>query len=197
LQFRWKSAFFILLTIMIIVPVIVVSLIFMNDKTQEEMARQEEKQGKPIFNIESSKEQLNFLIKEQLTELKSGRNSKFDYDVRLEDNVQVSGYFTFFSNKVDFTMDFEPQVLDNGNLLLKEESIKLGALKLPGEKILEFIKGSTKLPPWVEINDNEETILVKLTEYKFQDQLFLKAESFNLEEDNIRFKVYYITKEKQ
>ncbi len=195
MQLRWKSAFFILLTIMIIVPIIVVSLIFVSDQNQEEMRRQEAKQGKAIFDIESSKDQLNFLIKEQLTELKSDRNPKFDYDVRLEDNVQVTGYFTFFSNQVDFTMDFEPQVLDNGNLILKEESIKLGALKLPGEKILEFIKGSTKLPPWVEINDNEETILVKLTEYKFQDQLFLKAESFDLEKDNIRFKVYYITEE--
>lgn len=178
---------------MIIVPVIVVSLIFVNNNDLDNTSKQEPKQGKPIFNIESSKEQLNFLISEQLTDLKSGRNSKFDYDVKLKDTVQVSGYFTFFSNQVDFTMDFEPQVLDNGNLILKEESIKLGALKLPGEKILEFIKGSTKLPPWVEINDNEETILVKLTEYKFQDQLFLKAESFDLEKDDIRFKVYYIT----
>ncbi|MCF6136174.1 YpmS family protein [Pseudalkalibacillus berkeleyi] len=193
MKLRWKSAFFILLTIMIIVPVIVVSLIFVNNNDLDKASKQEPKQGKPIFNIESSKEQLNFLISEQLTDLKSGRNSKFDYDVKLKDTVQVSGYFTFFSNQVDFTMDFEPQVLDNGNLILKEESIKLGALKLPGEKILEFIKGSTKLPPWVEINDNEETILVKLTEYKFQDQLFLKAESFDLEKDDIRFKVYYIT----
>ncbi|WP_349409589.1 YpmS family protein [Pseudalkalibacillus sp. SCS-8] len=190
---RWKSAFFILLTIMIIVPIVVVALIFAENDSIDDITQQKPKQGKPIFDIESSKEQLNFLIKEQLEQLKSDKNSKFDYHVRLKDNVQVTGYFTFFSNKVDFTMDFEPQVLENGNLLLKEESIKLGALKLPGEKILEFIKGSTKLPPWVEIDDEEETILVKLPEYKFQDQLFLKAESFDLEKDNIRFKVYYVT----
>ncbi|WP_261130187.1 YpmS family protein [Bacillus sp. Marseille-Q3570] len=195
MKFRWKYAFFILLTIMIIVPIIVGTLVFMGDRQEEKSMRDVPKQGEPIFDIESSKDQLNFLIKEQLEQLKSGRNPKFDYNVELKDNVQVKGYFTFFSNEVQFTMDFEPQVLDNGNLLLKEESIKLGELKLPGSKILEFIKGSTDLPPWVEINDKEETILLKLNQIKLKDQLFLKAESFDLEKDNIRFKVYYITEE--
>ncbi|WP_408009501.1 YpmS family protein [Pseudalkalibacillus sp. A8] len=194
MKFRWKYAFFILLTIMVIVPIIVGTLIFMGDKQEEKSSRDLSSQGEPIFDIESSKSQLNFLIKEQLAELKSDRNPKFDYNVTLRENVQVKGYFTFFTNEVQFTMDFKPQVLENGDLLLKEESIKLGALKLPGSKILEFIKGSTDLPPWVEINDKEETILLKLTQIKLKDQLFLKAESFDLEEDNIRFKVYYLTK---
>lgn len=193
MKFRWKYAFFILLAIMVIVPIIVGTLIFMGDKQGDNSSRDVAMHGEPIFDIESSKSQLNFLIKEQLAELKSGRNPKFDYNVTLKENVQVKGYFTFFTNEVQFTMDFKPQVLDNGDLLLREESIKLGALKLPGSKILEFINGSTDLPPWVEINDKEETILLKLTQIKLKDQLFIKAESFDLEEDNIRFKVYYLT----
>ncbi|WLD94073.1 YpmS family protein [Alkalihalobacillus sp. AL-G] len=189
---KWKSAFFILLVIMVIVPIIVVSLIFFDDGYNNGSTNFGPIEGEPIFTIESSKEQLNYLIKEQLVKLKSG-STKFNYDVRLRDKVTVNGYFTFFSDQIEFSMDFEPEVLENGNLLLKEESIRLGALSLPGDKILEFIKGSTDLPEWVEIDDNKETILVKLTEIELRDHLFLKAESFDLENDEIRFKMYYKT----
>jgi uncharacterized protein YpmS len=192
LKNQWKSAFFILLAVMVIVPVIVVSLIFVDENGRGGSGNVEPPEGEPIFTIKSTKDQLNYLIKEQLAELKSG-SSKFDYDVKLKDTVTVDGYFTFFSDKIEFTMDFQPQVLDNGNLLLKEESIRLGALSLPGEKILEFIKGSTDLPEWVEINDNKETILIKLTQIELRENLFLKAESFDLKNDDIRFKMYYRT----
>ncbi|WP_257349437.1 YpmS family protein [Pseudalkalibacillus decolorationis] len=189
---QWKSAFFILLAIMIIVPIIVVSLIFADGDYNNDSENMETVQGEQIFTINSSKEQLNFLIKEQLSKLKTG-TSKFDYDVKLSDKVTVSGFFTFFSDQVEFSMDFEPQVLDNGNLILKEEAIRLGALSLPGDKILEFIKGSTDLPPWVEIDDNKETILVKLTEIELKERLYLKAKSFDLENDDIQFEMYYKT----
>ncbi len=177
---------------MIIVPIIVVSLIFADGDYNNDSENMETVQGEQIFTINSSKEQLNFLIKEQLSKLKTG-TSKFDYDVKLSDKVTVSGFFTFFSDQVEFSMDFEPQVLDNGNLILKEEAIRLGALSLPGDKILEFIKGSTDLPPWVEIDDNKETILVKLTEIELKERLYLKAKSFDLENDDIQFEMYYKT----
>jgi uncharacterized protein YpmS len=188
---KWKIAFFSLLVLVIIIPILLFqTLLPESNGFQEEEARSVERGGEPVFSIASTKQQLNFLIKDQLEQLKQGRED-IDYTVMLTDEVVVDGYLTFFGRQVGFQMVFEPVVLENGNLLFREKVIRLGMLNLPGDKILEFIEGSTALPQWVNINSNEEEIMLSLTEIEFRDNMYVRAKSFNLEEDNIRFQVYY------
>jgi uncharacterized protein YpmS len=187
---RWKIAFYSLLVAIILIPIIVLQILFPESNFHLGKTDQYDKEGTPVFEIQTEKEQLNFLINDQLNKLKKGR-SDIDYFVEFNDEVSVKGFLTFFQRKIQFEMMFEPKVQENGDLLFQEKMIKLGVINLPGDKILEFIEGSTDLPKWVTINSDKESILFKLTEIKFKKDMYVKAEEFDLRNNDLRFKVYY------
>jgi uncharacterized protein YpmS len=187
---RWKLAFFSLLICVIIIPVIVLQILFPESNIHFEKEKKLTNGGTPVFEIHTNKKQLNFLINDQLNKLKKGRDD-VDYIVHLDDEISLKGYITFFQNQVEFEMIFEPVVQKNGDLLLKEKVIKLGLIHLPGDKILEFIEGSTDLPKWVKINADKESILLQLPLIEFRKNMYIKANKIDLKNDDIRFKVFY------
>jgi uncharacterized protein YpmS len=187
---RWKIAFFSLLAGAIIIPIIILQILFPESNLHLDKQKELHKGGIEVFEIHTNKKQLNYLINDQLNELKKGRTD-IDYFIEIDDEISLKGYITFFNNKVEFEMIFEPLVQENGNLLLKEKGIKLGLVNLPGDKILEFIEGSTDLPKWVQINADKEDILLELTQIEFRKDMYIKANKINLKNDDIRFKVFY------
>ena len=96
------------------------------------------------FEVTSNKADLNQLINQYIQ--KEAGDSPIDYSVRLEDEVELYGKLPFFSQELDLKLTFEPEALENGDLVLKQKSISVGSLHLPVSYVLKFIKENYQAP---------------------------------------------------
>src|SRR5699024_10485492 len=88
------------------------------------------------YTCQRNKNNLNELIKAYLNE--TLEESKYKYDVYLDEVVHLEGELPVFSTSIPLYIKLQPNVQDNGDIILKQKSIKLGLLRLPNEKILEY-----------------------------------------------------------
>lgn len=189
---RWKTAFFSLATflcLLLIAFIVLLYMLFSDVETNQKKYTAHSIDGKTIFTVETTKERLNYLIQSQLEKLKYNREN-VDFTVELDDKVNVKGSLNIFDRNVDFHMLLEPVVQDNGDLLLKQEGFYIGQLPVPSKQVLKFIQTSAKLPDWVIIQPNDGFIYIALNEIEASDDLRVKANTINLENDDISFEIY-------
>ncbi len=139
------------------------------------------------FQVKSNKNDLNRLINQYLK--KEAADSPIDYQVQLRDEVELYGTLPFFSQEIDLKLTFEPEALDNGDLVLRQKSISLGSLNLPVSYVLKFISENYKLPKGVIIQPNEKLVYVSMQELKLNSDIKLKADKFDLKKDDIAFSI--------
>ncbi|RFU66462.1 DUF2140 family protein [Peribacillus saganii] len=182
---KWRTLFFGLLLINIIAIALFVILISLpadkNELKQNSWADDEDVQ----FKVRTNKSDLNILINRYLEN--EGLTGPVDYHVILADQVELFGTVPAFGRDFKMKLTFEPEALDNGNLLLKQKSVSLGQLNLPVSYILSFIKKQYKMPNWVSIQPNEEKVYLSLKNLKLKSNVRVKAEEFNLKNDRISF----------
>jgi uncharacterized protein YpmS len=191
----WKIAFFSLLAVIIASVTSILLLIHMQLPDLEEIERSQSKGillGNPVFTIQAKKANLNELIKEQLEPLQN-KDQPIRYTVLLKDHVIFQGSITIFNRELDFSMLLDPEVQENGDLLLKQRSFQIGFLKVPSDEVLKFLQKSASLPEWVIVQPKEESVYVALTELEFKENMSIKAKTIDLKNDNIVFEVYYST----
>ncbi|KPL59857.1 YpmS family protein [Rossellomorea vietnamensis] len=184
---KWKVGFFVLLGMIILGFVIIVSMIFMpvkDDALPEDNKNTDRQVG---FNVETNKKDLNLIIEHYIEE--EGMKGPVDYDVQLKDDVELLGSVPVFTSNLDFKLNFEPKALDNGDILLKQKSISVGALNLPVNYVLKVIRDSYNFPDWVKIQPNDELIYVSLQDMKLKSDVKVRANEFDLKEDNISFRL--------
>ncbi|RNF40440.1 YpmS family protein [Planococcus salinus] len=107
----------------------------------------------------------------------------------VNSDVSLSTQIDVFSMTLPILMKFDPFVQEDGNLLLEQKSVEVGMLDIPPESALKLLRDSVDLPEFMEVTPKEETVLLRLTEIPLEDGITVEAESFNLEEDDIRLKV--------
>lgn len=110
-------------------------------------------------------------------------------NLSVNDDVSLSTQIDVFSMTLPILLRFEPYVQEDGNLLLEQKSVEVGMLDIPPESALKLLRDSVDLPEFMEVTPNEETVLLRLTDIPLEDGVTVEAESFNLEEDDIRLKV--------
>lgn len=110
-----------------------------------------------------------------------------DMDIQLavEDEIILSSELIVFSYRLPVKMHFNPVVLDDGNLMLKQSSLELGQLNLPPSTVLKVLKDSSKLPPWMIVRPKEEEIFIDLDDLPISGDLKVRAKEVNLKEDEI------------
>ncbi|MCR8846847.1 YpmS family protein [Rossellomorea sp. SC111] len=184
---KWKVGFFVLLGMIILGFVIIVSMIFMpvkDDALPDDNKNTDQQVG---FNVETNKKDLNLIIEHYIEE--EGMKGPVDYDVQLKDDVELLGSVPVFTSDLDFKLSFEPKALDNGDILLKQKSISVGSLNLPVNYVLKVIRDSYNFPDWVKIQPNDELIYVSLQDMKLKSDVKVRANEFDLKEDNISFRL--------
>lgn len=139
------------------------------------------------FKIASNKEDLNRVIKHYLE--KEGLTSAIDYDIVLNDEVDLYGTIQVFSQNIHMKISFEPQALENGDLVLVQKGMSVGQLNLPAAYVMKFVRDQYELPEWVEIRPNEEKIYVALTDMELKSDVKVKVNHFDLTSDNIQFEL--------
>ncbi|WP_281862727.1 YpmS family protein [Planomicrobium okeanokoites] len=107
----------------------------------------------------------------------------------VNDDVALSTELEVFSMTLPILLKFEPYVQDDGNLLLEQKSVNIGMLDIPPESALKLLRDSVTLPEFMEVDPGSEEILLRLSDIPLDDGISVRAEAFNLEEDDIRLRV--------
>ena len=139
------------------------------------------------FTVRTTKQNLNNLVNAYLDKLLADTNHQ--YSINLDDDVQLFGELPLFSTTVPLLINLEPIVQENGDLVLKQKSISVGQLQLPNKKIMQYVSKYLPVPDWVVINPREEEIYVKITEMEIKSNFKVEVEQFDLEANNIAFKI--------
>jgi uncharacterized protein YpmS len=182
---RWKAGFFTLLGLNIVV-LLIAAVLLMIPIEDEELAEENLKERENVaFQIKASKNDLNQMIQHYIEE--EGIKGPVDYSVVLNDHVELNGSVPVFTSEINFKMTFEAKALENGDLLLKQDSISVGTLNLPVSHVLKIIRDSYNFPEWVKIQPNDELIYVSLQNLEMKSDLQVRAKTFDLKKDDIVF----------
>ncbi|WP_053366855.1 YpmS family protein [Bacillus sp. FJAT-27245] len=182
---RWRTAFFVLLGLVLaaLVTIFILATVPPDGMKKEQT---KVKEGETVsFLIRTNRDDVNKLINHYLE--KEVADTPVDYQVRVNDEVELYGTVPFFSQELNMKLTFVPEALDNGDMLLRQKSISVGQLRLPVPYVLEFIRKSYKLPKGVEIRSNERQVIVHMQQLKLKSDAKLMANSFDLEKDDISF----------
>ncbi|MEH7245215.1 YpmS family protein [Neobacillus niacini] len=184
---KWKRGFFLLLGLNGLIVIILLTLIMIPAGEKGKIQQNIPDNESVSFEVKSNKADLNRLINQYIK--KEAADSPIEYSVRLENEVELYGTLPFFSQEVDLKLTFEPEALDNGDLVLKQKSISVGSLPLPVSYVLKFIKENYKLPKGVDIQPNDKLIYVEMKQLKLKSDVKIKANRFDLLKDDIAFTI--------
>ncbi|HEY4552452.1 MAG TPA: YpmS family protein [Bacillaceae bacterium] len=184
---KWKIAFIVLLAANLAILASLGLLLFLSGEQEPVPEQTADEQPYAEFLIQSGKKDLTKLINHYIE--KEGLNGPINYEVLLNDEVELYGEVKFFSQMLQLKMTFEPEALENGDLILRQKTVSLGDVKLPVAYILKFIKDSYKLPEWVIIQPNDKQVYVALQKMELNNGIHVRAQEFNLKEDIISLKM--------
>src|SRR5699024_7282820 len=139
------------------------------------------------FVVRTTKQNLNNLVNAYLDKVLS--NTKHQFSINLDEDVQLLGELPLFSTTVPLLIHFEPIVQDNGDLVLKQKSISVGQLQLPNQQIMKYVSQYLPVPDWVIINPRDEEVYVSITEMEIRSNFKVSVEQFDLEGNNIALKI--------
>lgn len=186
---KWRIGFFILLGL--IAAVIIFFYILITSPVEEsniEPVKNNAVANDVAFKVATNKRDLNRVINHYIEE--EGKNSEIDYQVLLTDEVELYGTLPLFSEELELRLTFEPQALENGDLVLNQNSISVGRLRLPVSTVLKFVRDSYDLPEAVNIQPDEERVYVSMQRLKLKSDIKVKVNEFDLKKDNIKFTLY-------
>lgn len=180
---HWKRWFLLILGLNIAIILSLLILLFLPTESNKLGKQKAEEETLVSFPVKTNKEDLNKIINHYIQEESS--KGAIAYEVYLEDDVELHGTMPFFGEDIGLKLTFEPQALNNGDLLLKQKSISIGRLHLPVSYVMRFIANQYKMPDWVIIQPKEETVYVALSKMKLKNDWQIKVNTFDLINDEI------------
>ncbi|MBE4910119.1 YpmS family protein [Bacillus luteolus] len=184
---KWKGLFFGLLALNVVIVIVIVTALFKVPTEERDNPFTPLDQSGVELKVVSSKGELTKVINNYLE--KESKNNPLDYEIILDEEVLLIGSITAFNRKLHLEMKFNPIVTPEGDLILEQETISIGQLMLPVPFVLTYIKENYILPEWVVIDPKEELIYVSVTQMDMKSDVDVKVDTFDLEEDNITFKL--------
>jgi uncharacterized protein YpmS len=184
---KWKKLFFGLLFINLSALTLVLFLLFQPAKTPSVDVKEEKEDQEAELIIHTTKQHLNAIINDYVKQkMKTGSLS---YEIQLADQVYIKSQIPVFEKEMDLTVTFIPNVTEQGNIELSNPTISLGQLKLPVQYVLKYMQKNASLPDWVKVDPKNERVYVLLNEVNIKKGYNVRAERFDLEKDEIVFKV--------
>src|SRR5690625_5249782 len=185
----WKKRFYLLLAIngIIIIGLAVYLYSPIPKKELDIASKQYESENSSQFVVRTTKQNLNNLVNAYLDKLLV--NTDHVYSIHLDEDVQLFGELPLFSSTVPLLIHFEPIVQENGDLVLKQKSISVGQLQLPNKKIMQYIDKYLPTPEWVIIDPRNEEVYIEVTELDIKSNFKIGVEQFDVEANNISFKI--------
>jgi uncharacterized protein YpmS len=190
---KWRAAFFILLLLALAIPATIVYLLFSDPeggKLDRGQLDSELAKNKKLLSVHTEKEQVEDLINKELKKKAPNVNAY----VNFNDDIVLKGSFIVFKQELPYQIKFEPEVMKNGDLLLKEKDVQVGRFPLPGDEVFSLLQNTIDFPEWVDVYPADESILMRVTDMKAKKGYAVKTEEFDLKKNSIQFGVYTTNK---
>jgi len=184
----WKWAFLAVGAILLLGVVYVYTMLQPGQSGEVNTEPNVTQESELTFEIRSEKEDLTQLVNAYL-EGETQDNfigNRFD----LNEQAELHGEFNALGMPVQFSLYLEPEVLDNGNLLLHAEEINIGSLNLPAGIVLAYIANQADFPEFVEVNSSEEFVAVNLNEFQLENGTQFSVNEMNLSQNDIGMNIH-------
>ncbi|WP_444685063.1 YpmS family protein [Alkalicoccus luteus] len=183
---RWKTAFFVLLTGVILVTA--GGWLWLNhllSAEPEETFTVPDRQvaESPSLTVTSTRADANDWLQRELEE-----EDAEEFDLYLEDAVYFTSEFRLFGINIPVEVQFQPEVDDNGNIWLYEDGFRAGGVDLPAAQVFQLIGDSLDLPEWIEPVPEEAALYMDLAQLDTGDTA-IYAEVIDLPDDELRFRI--------
>lgn len=173
-----------ILLLLIIVPVIgfFIYLNVQEPANHQESTKNTEVIADETINAEASLSTVSF---NELVSAVIGGN-EVPYQLTVDDQVSFSGNLTILGNLVDYTLEGQPSVLENGNITIDVTNFELAGLSLPAETVLAFFQLSipTDLP--LEVVASDQQIIIRLDQVSENMEVGIRADEIDLANDEIQ-----------
>ena len=139
----WKRAFFCLVALIVISCGVV-----LNKATAPTPATTTSKAVKPSdssVTVELNKKQVNALAANYLNQFLKGQKIRYDFIVG-DQYATLTGNTKFLGAKVRFAINFIPERLSNGNVLLRAKGLSVGRLNIPIKFVMGYIAKNYNIP---------------------------------------------------
>jgi len=127
------------------------------------------------------------LINQYLAKALNDKDGK--YSVQLDENVKIFASVVAFKKDIPISIEMEPIVQENGDIILKQTKMSIGLLNLPKNKILQYVAKAIDEPEWVIIDPDNEEIYIAITQMDIKSNFKVRALQLDLENDNISFRI--------
>ncbi|WP_203332844.1 YpmS family protein [Planococcus beigongshangi] len=186
----WRAAFIALLAVNLLV--VIGFVFYITIPAEDHVGYQAEKrafaQGNTL-TVRTSKADFEGIANSYIRD--AMKDQPIPLTLSVENDVALSTELQVFSMSLPILLKFEPHVQEDGNLLLEQKSVNVGMLDIPPESALKLLRDSVSLPEFMEVNPASEEVLLRLTDIPLDDGISVRAEAFNLEEDDIRLRVTF------
>lgn len=182
----WKIAFFVLAGL--IAAGIIALVIFLESPGDSEPLPLNQYTPKgSVLTVKATRSDLEALANNYIR--KAVKGEPLPVTMEVKDDVMLHSELTAFGITFPLKMHFDPAVLSDGNLMLKQTSMEIGQLDLPPSTVLKVLRDSVKLPPWMIVRPKEEEIFIQLSDLDIAGNLQVRAKLIDLTNDNIELEV--------
>lgn len=192
----WKWAFLILLTILLLGS----GFLFWQSTRENPIlsSTNEESVSSTIPLVVSFDNQgLENLVN---TCLDQEETSELQYHFQIKENFQldIAMQWPLLHQKSVFAVEVQPVVMENGNLKLKIQEVRCGALKhLPTRVLLLLMEKKNILPAWMHINPSQKEIQLDFAHSPLAKYGQIKVETIDLRNQSYRFRVWLNSEERK
>lgn len=137
------------------------------------------------FTVETTKSDLNDLINTYINEVL--KTNQANFDVVVDEDIALNGELFAFGVPIPLRVTMDPVVMDNGDLVLKMNTLSLGRLDLPRGRILHYINRQVETPDWLYFDSENEQIYLAVTSIEVDSNLRFRVEALDLSSDSIIF----------
>ena len=180
---KWKIGFFLLAGLVAAAISAVIVLISSTTESVPLPDMERRNLSDNVLTVKATKENLEGIANTYIR--KAMKDEPIPVTMAVGDEVLLFSEMMLFSYTVPVIMHFDPNVREDGNLLLKLSKIELGILNIPPSTVLKILKDSVKLPTWMTVRPKEEEIFIDLSGISVSGNLQVRAKTFNLAEDEI------------
>lgn len=183
----WKWLFLLLVAAILGLGLVLAGrmLTYREDTSQIKVAEGKETK---IGTFTTTRDQLNDTV---ATYLEDYQSKDFSYKLYASNQqVLFEGEYAILGQKIPLYIYFQPSKLEDGSVLLTVSEISAGTLNLPKAEILNYLKKNYKLPDFISIDAKNATILIQLSAMKNDLDIYVKANTIDLYNDQIIFDIY-------
>lgn len=189
----WKWAFITLVTVLIITCGVVLSKA--TAPVPETTVAKTVKPSDSSVTVELNRKQVNALAANYLNQFLKGQKVRYDFIVGKQ-YATLTGNTKFLGANVRFAINFIPERLANGNVLLRAKGLAVGRLNIPIKFVMSYIAKNYDIPKWVTINPKKKTVLLDLNRYSQHRSVKYSAQEINMQSGEFKFLIIVPTNNK-